>query len=205
MRVDYASRPDSWELKRDRLKGQRDNSVVIVAVGFFTNLSRLLSAEPDLVKAKVKLLVLMAGDFEGPERSAEPNVRYDIPATRHICSDWPSPIVFSPFKVGLDVLYPVEAILDNLKYDRPNPVAEGYKVYKRMPYDRPTWDLSAVLYAVEGEKDWFVSERGNVLVDNEGKTWLEQCADGKHMVLSVAEGKADAIKNRYLELTYAKQ
>ena len=178
--------------------------MVIVAVGFFTNLSRLLSAEPVLVKKKVRQLVLMAGDFEGPERTAEHNIRFDIDASRHICTEWPSPIVFSPFKVGMDILYPVSAILDNLNFHEPNPLVEAYKVYKKMPYDRPTWDLSAVLYAVEGAELFSLSENGTVTVDDQGKTWFESSPEGKHRFMSVPEDNQKVIKERYLELTYAK-
>lgn len=199
-----SSFPESWELMRDLLKGQKDNSSVIVAVGFFTNLSRLLAAEPELVKRKVRLLVLMAGDFEGPERMAEHNVRFDIEATRHICSQWPSPIIFSPFKVGVDVEYPVDAILENLRYDEPNPVAEAYKVYKRMPYDRPTWDLSAVLIAVEDGWGFSFSPNGTVTVDEEGRTWFEASENGKHRYAAVPAENVEKVKERYLELTYAK-
>lgn len=201
---DYDALPESADLLKDLLSKQKDHSVVIVAVGFFTNLSRLLSSDPELVKAKVKSLVLMAGDFEGPERSAEHNVRYDIPATQHICREWPSEVVLSPFKVGLDLLYPVGPILENLKYESPNPVAEAYKVYKKMPYDRPSWDLSAVLYAVDGKDLFEETEAGVIRVDDEGKTWFEADKNGKHSYISVPESSRQTIIDRYLNLTYEK-
>ena len=54
-----ADAPDALDVYRRVLSAQPDGSVVICAVGFFTNLKTILEREPDLVKAKVKKLVLM--------------------------------------------------------------------------------------------------------------------------------------------------
>ena len=61
---------------------------------------------------------------------------------------WPTPIVVSGFEVGNAILYPHRSIEQDYKYVPHHPVAEAYKLYRKMPYDRPTWDLTAVLYAV---------------------------------------------------------
>ena len=68
--VDAATAPEAVQLLRRTLAGRPDRSVVIVQVGFSTNLARLLDSPADdvsplsgrdLVKAKVRLLSLMAG------------------------------------------------------------------------------------------------------------------------------------------------
>lgn len=203
--ADYDALPESVDLMRQLLEGQKDHSVVIVAVGFFTNLARLLDADPGLVERKVKKLVLMAGDFREEGRINEHNVVYDIESAKMVCEKWPSELVTSPFLVGEDVLFPVGAIYQNLRYETLNPVAEAYKNYKRMPYDRPTWDLSSALFAVTGGKGLFsLSPKGKITVADTGATSFEPCKDGRHRYMNVASGKEEKIKKQYLKLTYAK-
>ncbi|MBA4168291.1 MAG: nucleoside hydrolase, partial [Chitinophagaceae bacterium] len=64
--------PDATEVYRKILSKQPDNSVTIITVGFFTNISSLLKSPPDqyskldgkaLVYKKVKQLVSMAGKY----------------------------------------------------------------------------------------------------------------------------------------------
>jgi inosine-uridine nucleoside N-ribohydrolase len=52
-------------LLRRLLSAEKDGSVVVVQVGFSTNLARLLDASEDieLVRRKVRLLSVMAGNF----------------------------------------------------------------------------------------------------------------------------------------------
>ena len=71
--------PEAVSVLRRVLARQKDGSVVIVQVGFSTNLARLLAADPDLVKRKVRLLSTMAARSR---RRSEYNVKTDIPAAR---------------------------------------------------------------------------------------------------------------------------
>jgi hypothetical protein len=53
-----------------------------------------------------------------------------------------------------------------------------------MPYDRPTWDLTAVLYAVRPDANYFrLSGPGRVTVDERGATHFEESATGRHRYL----------------------
>jgi inosine-uridine nucleoside N-ribohydrolase len=70
--LDGAQAPEAVSLLRRTLAGQPDSSIVIVQVGFSTNLARLLDTKPDaasplvgreLVRRKVRLLSMMAGNF----------------------------------------------------------------------------------------------------------------------------------------------
>ena len=45
---------------------------------------------------------------------------------------------------------------------------EGYLAYCPMPHDRPCWDLTATLYAVEGGEWFTVSEPGKIEVRDDG-------------------------------------
>ena len=189
--------PDAVALLRQTLAHEKDGSVVIVQVGASTNLARLLASPADaashlsgteLVRQKVRLLSVMAGEFPatGKSERAEYNVKIDIPSAAKVFSEWPTPIVFSGYEVGLDVNFPATSIERDFGYVQHHPLAEGYSAYDRMPYDRPTWDLTSVLYAVRPEHDYFeLSPRGRVHVAADGVTSFEATADGRHRYLKL--------------------
>jgi inosine-uridine nucleoside N-ribohydrolase len=154
-----------------RLLSNAREKVVIVQTGFSTNLAALLDL-PDgaaLAKQKVALVVAMAGNFEGGE--PEYNVRIDVASAKAVFERWPTPIVFSGYEIGRDLLYPAASIEHDFAYARPHPIAESYRAYHQMPFDRPTWDLTAVLEAVRPEHGYFGrSEPGTVVVESNGAT-----------------------------------
>ena len=185
--TDGAQASDAVSVLRSVLEKQPDASVVIVQVGFSTNLARLLDAAPDLVAHKVRLLSAMAGAF--PTGNPEFNVKTDIPAARRVFRDWPSPIVFSGFEIGQAMLFPGVNIEHDFAWVANHPVAEAYRNYMKMPYDRPTWDLTAALYAVRGDRGYFsLSEPGTVDVDDEGRTVFKPDAKGtrRYLILDAA-------------------
>lgn len=209
--TDCTTLPESVDRLRELLLEAPDHSVTIIAVGFSTNLQRLLASEADqcspmagvaLIKQKVKQLVMMGGDFYPEDDTmAEYNIRIDQPAAKAIFEQWPTPIVTSPFEVGSAILYPVESILSDFGYVEKHPLAEAYKVYKPMPYDRPMWDPSAVLYAVEPDGGYFtVSEPGTIHVTDDAYTHFTPTADGPHRYLSVTPEQASAALARCVEL-----
>jgi purine nucleosidase len=169
--TDGAAAPDAVEVLRRALTAAPDGSVVIVQVGFSTNLARLLESQADrqLVARKVRLLSVMAGHF--PLGNPEFNVATDIPSARKVFDEWPSPVVFSGFEIGTVLLFPASSIEHDFSWVADHPVAEAYRNYKPMPYDRPTWDLTAVLYAVRPDRGYFsLSPEGRVTVDDSGRT-----------------------------------
>jgi inosine-uridine nucleoside N-ribohydrolase len=104
--------PDAALLYRKVLAAQPDASVVIVSVGFLSNLRSLLDTPPDaispangeeLVRRKVRLWVCMGGKFpDGRFRDGdgEYNLRVDTLASLRALSDWPTPVVLSGFEIG---------------------------------------------------------------------------------------------------------
>lgn len=210
---DYAAVPDAVQLYRETLAKQPDNSVTIVSVGFSTNIARLLQTEPDrysplpgkeLVAKKVKLLSVMAGSF-GEKPIREYNVIKDIPAAKLVFEQWPTPIVFAPFEIGISVLYPAKSIENDFKWTTHHPVVEAYKNYLPMPYDRPTWDLLSLLYVVENDPKYFGSSgQGKVTVDDRGFTTFSPEANGNRSYLTVSKEQAGAILARFIELITAK-
>lgn len=194
--TDGTAAPDATTVLRRALEGAADGSVVIVQVGFSTNLSRLIASADDraLVARKVRLLSAMAGQF--PSGTPEFNVKTDIPSAQKLVESWPTPIVFSGFEIGRELLFPAAAIERDFSWTPNHPVADAYRNYMKMPYDRPTWDLTAVLYALRPEGKYFsLSPPGRVTVDDAGRTHFAEQPGGKHRYLILT----DAQKSRALE------
>ena len=112
----------------------------------------------DLVRKKVKLLSIMAGHFQPDQGGAafeEYNVKMDVVSCQQLVRMWPTPIVFSGYEVGIAVNYPNRSIDEDYKYVAHHPLAEAYRLLLKTPADRPSWDLTAVLYAVRPEAGYF--------------------------------------------------
>jgi hypothetical protein len=188
--------PSPTALLRRILAAQPDHSVVIAQVGFSTNLARLLDSGPDqnsrlegvkLVAQKVKLLSLMAGAFQPIDGKAgyrEYNVVKDVSSFRALVERWPTEMVFSGFEIGIALPYPASSIEKDYGYVRHHPLSEAYIRYNPPPHNRPTWDLTSVLYAVLGDRGYFdISPRGRVFVDADGATRFEETSQGSHAYL----------------------
>jgi inosine-uridine nucleoside N-ribohydrolase len=181
--LDGASAPEAVDLLRQVLEKQPDRSVVFVQVGFSTNLARLLETAPELVRRKARLLSIMAGAF--PSGKPEFNVRVDIPAARTLYERWPTDVVFSGFEIGSSIKYPAASIERDFAYADHHPIADAYRAYQKMPYDRPTWDLTSVLYGVRPDAGYFsLSPSGTVTVAGDGRTVFTP-GGGRHRYLTV--------------------
>jgi inosine-uridine nucleoside N-ribohydrolase len=199
-RPNKAAVADAVQLLRKTLAGEPDGAVTLIQVGFSTNLARLMESKPDrysslngmdLVKRKVRLLTVMAGNFA--QSKPEYNVLTDVPAAQKLFAGWPTDIYFSGFEVGLAILYPASSI----EHDFParNPVAEAYRVYAKMPYDRPTWDLTTVLYDLRPDRGYFdLSPSGNVTVAANGATTFHPGPQGKRYFLKVNPMQAARVR-----------
>lgn len=164
--------PAATSLYREILTAQPDHSVTIVSTGFLTNLADLLNTQPDnlstldgeaLVKLKVKEWVCMGGIFpQGrfPDGQGEYNLMWDTAASVRAINDWPTPIVFSGFEIGVRV-----KVGSRLR-EAPDtsPVRACYQHFNGLQ-NREAWDQTAVLYAVRGARDyWTLSEPGVCLM-----------------------------------------
>jgi purine nucleosidase len=164
--------PDAALLYRKVLAAQPDGSVVIVSVGFLSNLRSLLDTPGDavsawsgeeLVRRKVRLWVCMGGKFPNgrfDDGNGEYNLRVDTMASLRALNDWPTPIVFSGFEIGARV-FTGERLRDA---PQANPVRAAYLHFNGLK-DRQSWDQAAVLYAVRGAAGyWTESEPGLCLM-----------------------------------------
>jgi inosine-uridine nucleoside N-ribohydrolase len=187
------------DLLRETLAQQADQSVVIIQVGFSTNLVRLLDTVGDrhsalngteLVAKKVKHISIMAGAFTdiGGDTHLEFNIVQDIPAARRLASDWPTPVIWSGFEVGLAIRYPAASIENDFAYVDRHPIPESYQAYIPTPHERPTWDLTSVLWAIRPDRNYFeLSQAGQVEVKADGETVFQAQPNGLHRFLKITE------------------
>jgi inosine-uridine nucleoside N-ribohydrolase len=196
---------------RRLLADATNNSVVIISVGFSTNLSDLLASKPDkysdlngmqLVANKVKLLSAMAGNFSIPKKK-EFNIKSDVDAARKVFANWPSIVHISPFAVGSSIRFPGSAIEENLGFKGFHPLVTAYKEYIEMPYDRQTWDLTSVLMAVEPNYFNLIGP-GKMHVDDEGFTRFEPSENGMQYYIDTPD-KPQHIQSRFVELIMNKK
>lgn len=170
--------PRAADLYRKVLAAQPDGSVVMVSVGFLTNFSDLLKSMPDehsplngieLVRRKVNSWVCMGAKH--PE-GREWNVFKDAASSKHAIENWPTPIVFSGFEIGVEIQ--TGAGLKELARDWP--VRRAYELYNGIT-NRSSWDQTAVLYAVRGLRGqlkdlWNVGTKGCFRIHADGSnTW----------------------------------
>lgn len=210
---DYSKLLSAVKLYRKLLAKAEDASVTIVSVGFSTNLALLLDTKADeyspltgkeLVEQKVKRLVTMAGHIENP-KYAEYNVVNDIAACQRVFNEWPTPIYMSPFELGLQVRYPAQSIENDFTWTKHHPIVDSYKVYLKKIEDRPTWDLTAVLYAIDPQQFFNISPAGKIVVTDEGYTHYKQDAAGKHFYLFITPEQAKAILDYFVTMVTAKR
>jgi inosine-uridine nucleoside N-ribohydrolase len=196
--------PESYLLQRKLLTEKPDSSVVIVVVGSLTNIQRLLESHPDkyscfngleLITRKVKHLVVMGGNFDIPEKNfPEYNITKDIHSAQIVFDLWPTKIIVSGYEIGSKLLFPHQSILHDLPDSYKHPLAVSYKLFGKMPYDRPTWDLTAVLYAVEQKAGLFeLSDSGLISINEAGSSRFTPSENGKHHYLLIDDEKIPLI------------
>lgn len=208
-----ADAPDATTVLRKVLAAQPDGSVVIVQVGFATNLARFLASPADktseltgkeLAAKKVKFVSAMFGAFK-PDGSVnkhkEYNVVEDLPASKKFVADWPTPIVFSGFEIGQAITYPAGSIEKDFGYVKHHPLAEAYRRYNPPPHDRPCWDLTSVLYAVYPDRGYFgLSAAGRVTVADDGITQFAAADKGPHRFLTLSREQALRAREAFVYL-----
>jgi len=205
--------PEAVSLQRKILAAQPDQSVVFVVVGFSTNIARLLQSQPDkysdlsgmeLVEKKCRLLSNMAGMF-GESPLPEYNVKEDVESARYVFDHWPTPVVTSGFEIGKAILYPAASIENDFTEFENHPLVDAYKLYMKMPYDRPTWDLTSVLYAVEPAAGYFgLSPFGKITVDEDVVTRFSENVGGNRRYLTVSTKQVNKTLARLIELVVPK-
>lgn len=195
--------PDATTLYRELLAGQPDSSVVIVTVGYLTNLSYLLKSGPDkasplngmeLVRKKVRHLVCMGGRYPYQQDPAKwGNFKPDPGAVQYVAQQWPTVIVFTG---GGDFADTIKTGKRALALDpASNPVSGAYEVFLRGWRDwHHSADLIAVYVAVRGWGEYFELNTGgyNHIFDDGTLMWRLQPDDPRHWYIDNLKAGIDA-------------
>ena len=162
---DLTAAGDAAAMYREILQREPDRSVVIVTVGYLTNLADLLRLPdgPDLVRRKVRLWVCMGGNFVGKParddvRLSNNNFTVEKDGAHVAVWNWPGPIMFVGREIG-SVPSGLKAGARLKELPEHHPVRLGYQLYfGGEPKDRHVADQTAVLFAVRGLSDYWDAE-----------------------------------------------
>jgi len=161
--LDANNAPSSLDIYREVLASQPDGSVTIISVGFLNNLNVLLKAEPELVKQKVKELVIMLYLDSDSFQLSRHNLQ---DASMNVILNWPTPIVHSP--VGQEVFTGTSLEKTSIE----NPVREAYYNFFDKKFEgRSSWDQLTVLYSIRGAASYFNKYKTNIGSLSNGLVW----------------------------------
>ncbi len=192
--------PRAVDVLRRALSQAEDRSITLVQVGLASNLADLVESKPDsisqltgteLIQQKVRMVSVMAGAFapvRGNEHYLEANVKNGIGSMRRFAENWPDdvPVVWSDFLIGIAAPYPRESIQRDFGYREHHIVREAYLLHGGPDHDRPTWDLTSVLYAVRPDEGYFgLSQPGRVTVAEDGFTTFTAERGGRDRFLTM--------------------
>jgi hypothetical protein len=183
---------NATQLYREILAAQEDSSVVIVTVGYVTNLSKLLKSTSDnisplsgeaLVAQKVKHLVCMGGRYPFQQNPGKwGNFKPDPGAIVHVAQDWPTDIIFTGGGDFADLFPTGSKTFDFAPTS--NPISHAYDVFLES-WNRQfhhSADLIAVYVAVRGWEEYFAfNSRGyNHIFEDGTHMWRLQPNDPRH-------------------------
>lgn len=193
---------------RKALASLRDGAAVVLAIGPLTNIRDLLDSAPDehspldgkaLAAAKVRVLVVMAGDFSKPK--AEFNVFSDLNAAAAVFNRWPAELVACPFEMGEWVHYPELSLEKDFRFPAPHPLLEAdLATFGGKRNGFMAWDLLTVLYAIRPDRGYFnLSKAGTIQLDPAGVTHLKEEKEGRHRYI-MRRGSPDRVREALTSL-----
>jgi len=203
--------PDPVKLYRQILADEPDGSVVVVTVGFLTNLAELLESKPDpysplngkdLVAQKVKRWVCMGGVFVGGVTKKNWNWDHDPDSAMKAINNWPTPVLFAGRAV-CSIPSPLRAGSRLSETPADNPVRVAYEQwFGGEAKDRHCADPATVLAAVrEPQGYWEIETQGRIrFTDKKAHFVWEPSPDSDQAHLKAVGGhdvytNADEISN----------
>lgn len=205
-----ADAEDAVRVYRKTLAAQPDHSVTIVTTGFLTNLARLLDSKGDdlsplngeaLVRKKVKLLVSMAGKYPSGK---EFNIDMDVRSSKRALENWPTPVIYSGFEIGVEIHTGLPLIHD--RQIRNSPVKDVFRICIPMsPEDargRMSWDETAVWVAVKGYRPYYDLHPGKIRISDDGTNHWDEKGKGQFYLVKKAPAREmqDQINRLLMEL-----
>jgi hypothetical protein len=195
----YDDAPAATEVYRKFLAKLPDQSAVLVTVGDVTNVRDLLETGADahspldgkeLVRKKVRRWVCMGGRYpEHLDPKVYGNFKTDPQATTAAVRDWPGTIHFC----GLGE--EIQTGKGLRETPATNPVRRVYELYLGKTPTRPSWDQTALLFAVRPEADfWKLRTTGyNHIFDNGTNQWRDE-PDKDHVLIEFAPGAGPRVQ-----------
>lgn len=176
-------------LFRNALLTQQDKQAIAVLAGPATNLARLLALNggKEIVAAKVQLLVIAAGAFDGG--SVDPRIQADTASARKVFTEWPSPIVAVGTEAARAVPYPDQAIESELSTIPNHPVVVAHRAF-REKQPAPAPGVLAALFAANSNAEYLkLSGPGQIEVTGDGRTTFKESPAGahRHLIIDPAE------------------
>jgi inosine-uridine nucleoside N-ribohydrolase len=184
---DYSALPDGWQLYRRLLAAQPDHSVSICSIGFTACLAQLLESVGDtysplsgveLVRSKVKRLYIQGGSFG---QSPEPDFNFlqGMEFAKTFFRLWPSDvdIIFDPMETGNGIEYLPEQVISDVSWTDYHPIKQVY-MNCNCNTGQMMWDPLTVINAVEGDNLFTLTERGTVVLNDDGTVIFTHSATG---------------------------
>ena len=145
---------------RSLLVDAEDDGIVLITIGMLNCLSDLLDSPPDtlsplsgreLVERKVHAVISMAAKLP---KGREFNVFCDHEAAKHVFEQCPVPMILSDFVLGKTIVSGFSESMEGSQEN--NPIFKSYQLYtkdnpNKENYKNPSFDLTAVHFACEGE------------------------------------------------------
>lgn len=185
-----------------------NEKITLIIIGPFNAFIDFLKSEPDeisnltgkeLVNSKTKHIYIMGGTFtdkaslfEGNEVHCEWNIVSAIKEAQYFLENVDCEMTFVPFETGM-------LLTGQELNNEANPVYKSYKYYSNGI--RYSWDPITVYYAItKDDKNFSLTDKGIVTIDDSGKTTITYCPSGKHRVLNIKSSKEEVQKviNQYL-------
>lgn len=174
-----------------------NEKITLIVVGPFNAFKEFLESKPDeisplsgleLVNSKTEHIYIMGGTFtdkpelfEGNEVLYEWNIVSAVKEAQFFLENVDCKMTFVPFETGM--LFTGQK-LNGLN----NPVYKSYKYYS--DGIRYSWDPITVYYAITKDNENFsLSDNGTVTIDDNGKTIISYCSNGKHNILNIKSSK----------------
>lgn len=197
---DYAPVPDAVSVLR-RALADSDGDVTLCAIGPMVNIAALLQSQADaispldgvsLVREKCSRLVLMAGDFRDLEdgtHKPEWNVKQRLEAAKATLSLCEPPIYFLPWEAAHTMITGKPAV--EALGERTPLTLSFVKFFNSI--GRSSWDPATLLWAIEGNGDFFrLTAPGTVTLDEAGGTYFTPTPDGKHYIIEINQKNGES-------------
>ena len=140
----------------------------------------------------------MAGRFPS---GSEFNVRIDAAASQYVFNNWQTPILFSGFEIGVEILTGLPLINNNSIQN--SPVKEVFAI--SIPFDpedkngRMSWDETAVLVAVRGWEKYYTLHPGRFVINPDGSnSWDDKGRGHQYLVRKMPVKEMTALINQLI-------